>query len=277
VRNRKTESAQINVAIVGAAGRIGRALVRCSQSFPRLRIAAAIERAGHPDLGRDSGTLAGLACNGVAITDSLDAIGECDVVIDFSAHSSLAANLAAAKRLRKPYVLGTTGLTPEEIRAVRGAARSIPVLRSPNMSVGMNLLFELVRRAAASLGPQYDAEIVEMHHRHKKDSPSGTALKLAEKLAEGRKRSLAEIAIYGRKGDADERKPGELCLHAVRGGDIVGDHRVLFAADGEMIELCHRATNRDTFAMGALRAASWLHGRKPGLYDMTDVLRLNED
>jgi len=242
-----------------------------------VRVVCAIESDGHPEIGRDAGEAAGAGALGLKISSGTGSLGKCDVVVDFSARSAVPANIGIAESLGKGFVLGTTGLSPAEGDSVRKAAERIPVLWAPNMSVGMNLLFDLVRRVAAVLGPECDAEVVEMHHRHKKDAPSGTAIRLAQSLANGRGRELEEVAVYGRSGETGERPRGEIGIHALRGGDVVGDHRVLFASEGEILELSHRATNRDAFAMGALRAAVWLNGRPPGLYDMGHVLRLYED
>jgi 4-hydroxy-tetrahydrodipicolinate reductase len=242
-----------------------------------VSVARAVETRGHPDIGQDAGTLAGIAQTGIRISADLGEAEDFDVAVDFSAHSAVPANILKTRDLARGYVLGTTGLSPEECDTVREAAESIPVLWAPNTSVGMNILFDLTRRVASVLGPDYDAEIVEMHHRHKKDAPSGTAIRLAEALAHGRGRELDEVAVYGRSGETGERPRGEIGIHTLRGGDVVGDHRVIFAADGEILELSHRATSRDAFATGALRAAVWLNGRAPGLYDMGHVLRANED
>ena len=197
-----------------------------------------------------------------------------DTLIDFSFHAAVPANMVLAAKLGKPVVLGITGLNAEEEAAVRAAAAKVPLLWTPNMSLGVNLLFAMVEKAAAVLDQDYDAEIVEVHHRHKKDAPSGTALRLGEKIAAGRGQSFREVASFGREGLVGERPRGEIGLHAVRAGDVVGDHTVSFAADGERLEFTHRATSRDAFALGALKAARWLVGRPPGFYDMRAVLGL---
>ena len=263
----------ISVCILGAAGRMGHCLLRAAQGFDDIRVASAIEREDHPALGQDAGTLAGLGSLGVFIGTFKDAAPS-DAIIDFTFHAAVAANLAQAVATRQAFVLGTTGLTPEERQAVNEAARAIPIVWAPNMSLGVNILLDLVRRAAASLDAGYDIEIVEMHHRLKKDAPSGTALGLAEAAARGRAVALDRVAVYGREGMVGERPRGEIGIHAVRGGDVVGDHTVIFAADGERVELAHKASNREAFAKGALTAARWLKGRAPGLYTMRDVLGL---
>ena len=264
-----------SIAILGAAGRMGQKLVSCSRDFPSLRLAAAIEQPGHPALGRDAGTLAGAGETGVALTDPAGA-APADVTIDFTFHAAVPANIAdALAKGAKGYVLGTTGLTPEEKSAVEEAAKRIPIVWAPNFSLGVNLLLSLARQAAALLDSSaYDVEIVEMHHRHKKDAPSGTALGLAEAVAAGRGASLGTEACYGRRGIVGERPSGQIAIHALRGGDVVGDHTVIFAADGERVEIAHKASDRAAFARGALRAAEWVAGREPRIYAMAEVLGL---
>ena len=198
-----------------------------------------------------------------------------DAVIDFTFHEAVPANVRAAAGLGKGYVLGTTGLSDDETAAVQAAAEVVPVVWAPNMSLGINLLSALVRQAAAALGENYDVEVVEMHHRHKQDAPSGTALHLARHVAAGRGQDLDRVADYGRHGMTGEREAGRIAIHAVRGGDVVGDHTVVFAGDAERIELTHRASSRDVFAMGALKAAAWVAAQLPGLYDMSHVLGLS--
>ena len=264
----------ITIAIVGAAGRMGGALIRGSRNGEGLKVVAALEQKGHAALGRDAGAVAGIDAIGVAITDNPKALEPADVLIDFSFHSAVPDNLSRAVRLGKPVVLGTTGLTDAETAAVKAAAGRIPILWAPNMSLGVNLLFAMVEKAAGVLGLEYDAEIVEVHHRHKRDAPSGTALRLGEKIAAGRGQDFKAVARSGRDGLVGERPRGEIGLHAVRSGDVIGDHTVSFATDGERIEFAHRASSRDAFAAGALKAALWLPGRAPGLYDMKDVLGL---
>ncbi len=262
----------VRIGVMGAGGRMGRAIVRCSRSMDGLAVSAAVDRPGHPDLGQDVGVLAGGAPTGTQLVDTSAALAPVDAVIDFSSPDALAGTLAALAGGRAALVVGITGLQDAHTAALREAAASRAVVWAPNMSLGMNLLFALVRRAAAALDSAYDIEIIEAHHRHKKDAPSGTALRLAECAADGRGVDLRTHADYGRQGLTGERPAGRIGIHAVRGGDIVGDHSVLFAAEGEIVELAHRATNRDTFAMGALTAARWAAAREPGLYGMADVL-----
>ncbi len=263
-----------NLVIVGAAGRMGKTLVRCLESFPELKLAGAVDLWDCPNRGKDAGLVAGTGEAGVKITSDLaEVIGSSDVVIDFSGHHGTAGNAPRVAEAGKSFVIGTTGLTAEEKQAVVQAAAKIPVVMASNMSLGMNLLFSLVERAAAVLKAKgYDIEVIERHHRRKKDSPSGTAISLGEAAAKGYGWDLQKVAVHGRGGMVGERPAEQIGFHAVRGGDIIGDHTVLFAADGETLEFSHRATSREAFALGALRAAAWVAGRKPGLYSMRDVL-----
>jgi 4-hydroxy-tetrahydrodipicolinate reductase len=269
-----TEAPQISVAILGGAGRMGMALARCASRDAGLRIGAVIEQAGHEAVGEDAGLVAGVGSTGIAITDDPGEIAKADVVIDFTFHTVVQEHARVASQHGKAMVIGTTGLNADESRAVCDASATIPIVWAPNMSLGVNLLFAMVEKAAQALGVDYDAEIVETHHRHKKDAPSGTAARLAECVAAGRKQDPVASAVYGRHGIVGERPAGQIGVHAVRAGDTVGDHTVIFATDGERVELSHRATSRDTFAVGALRAARWVVGRPPGLYDMKAVLGL---
>lgn len=267
------------VLIVGAGGRMGLAMARliAQRAVPGLELVAAVDRAGAPLLGQDAGVAAGVPALGVVLGADLAAglAARPDVAVDFSSPSATAATAAQVAAAGVPWVVGTTGLGAAEQAAVAQAARKIPVVLSANMSLGVNLLYALVAQAARTLaGLRYDCEIVERHHRRKKDSPSGTALYLGEAAAQGFGWNLQDVAVDGRTGIPGERAEKEIGFHAVRGGDIVGDHTVLFAADGECIELSHRATSRDTLALGALRAAAWLPGRAPALYGMRDVLGL---
>ena len=267
------------VLIVGAGGRMGLAMARliAQRAVPGLELVAAVDRAGAPLVGQDAGVAAGVPALGVVLGADLAAglAARPDVAVDFSSPSAVAATAALLAAAGVPWVVGTTGLGAAEQAAVAQAAQKIPVVLSANMSLGVNLLYALVAQAARTLaGLRYDCEIVERHHRRKKDAPSGTALYLGEAAAQGFGWNLKDVAIDGRTGIPGERPEKEIGFHAVRGGDIVGDHTVLFAADGECIELSHRATSRDTLALGALRAAAWLPGRAPALYGMRDVLGL---
>ena len=265
----------IKVAIVGAAGRMGQALVRCSKLVTGMKVVAAVDTAACPLCGKDSGLISGIGENGINITHDLaPAVKAADILIDFSFHENVPVTVALATQHKKGVVIGTTGLNPEERAAVDEAAKAIPIVWAPNMSVGVNLLFSLVEQAAKALGLDYDVEITEAHHKFKKDAPSGTALRLGEKVAQGRNQNFRDVAVFGREGLGGERPRGEIGIHAIRAADIVGDHTVLFATEGERVELSHRASSRDALAKGALQASLWLAGKKPGLYDMQDVLGL---
>jgi 4-hydroxy-tetrahydrodipicolinate reductase len=263
------------VVVTGAAGRMGATVIRLLAGAEGLALHAAVERPGGP--GGDAGTAAGLGPLGVAIGHDLGAaLSGADVVVDFTSHEASARHAALCAERGVALVIGSTGFTPEARAKVVEAARRIPVVLSPNMSVGVNVLFDLVRRAAATLGDAYDVEIVELHHRKKKDAPSGTAEKLAEVAAEalGRPR---EVLAYERHGLIGERPAKEIGVQTLRGGDVVGEHTVFYCGEGERLELTHRATSREQFARGALRAARWLPGRPAGLYDMADVLGLGSE
>ncbi|MBI2889526.1 MAG: 4-hydroxy-tetrahydrodipicolinate reductase [Nitrospirae bacterium] len=254
---------------------MGRRIVALALAEPkRFALAGAVERAGEPDLGKDAGRLAGGADAGVPVTDDLGAaLSYCDVVIDFSLPMAAVAHAQACRRAKKAVVIGTTGLDARQETALRGFAKTIPLLLSPNMSAGVNLVFDLAARAAAML-PGYDAEIVEIHHRQKVDAPSGTALRLGEVVAGARGSRLDRAGRFERKGTIGPRRSDEIGIQTLRGGDVVGDHTLVLAGPGERIEITHRAHSRDVFAHGALRAAEWLAGRKPGWYGMADVLGL---
>ena len=262
----------IDVVVSGAAGRMGREIVRLVAASSALRLHGAVDRAPGA-LGQDALALAGLPAGRVQVVASLaEALPGAGVVIDFTTFEASAAHAEACAAAGVPLVIGSTGFTPEARARVAAAARRIPVLLSPNMSVGVNVLFELVRRAAAVLGDAYDVEIVELHHKRKKDAPSGTAMKLAEVAAEALGRDAVKDLAFARHGMIGERPAREIGVQTVRGGDIVGEHTVYFCGEGERLELTHRATAREQFARGAVRAAAWLPGRAPGLHDMADVL-----
>lgn len=267
-----------NIVLLGAGGRMGGALVRCLQqgTVEGLHLHGATDLWDHPGLGKDIGLSAGAGETGVLLSSNLAEAAEgADVVIDFSGHQSTSGNAPRIADMGLAWIIGTTGLSDEEKVPIQDAAQRVPVVMAPNMSLGVNLLLSLVEQAATSLrGKGYDIEIIERHHNQKKDAPSGTALGLGEAAAAGYQVNLGDTAVHGREGLVGERTPEEIGFHAVRGGDFVGDHTVLFATQGESVELSHRATSRDTFAMGALRAAAWAVGREPGLYSMHDVLGL---
>jgi 4-hydroxy-tetrahydrodipicolinate reductase len=253
---------------------MGATLTRVIGETEGARLTAAVEHGGSAALGKDAGLLAGVAANAVAIAGEPPAAGVADVWIDFSVATATAAVAAAAAERGAALVVGTTGVSADGKAALAAAARRVPVVFAPNMSVGVNVLLQLVADAARLLGPGYDLEIVETHHRLKRDAPSGTALRLAEALAEATGRDLGRDARYARHGDVGPRSASEIGIQTLRGGDVVGDHTVFFLGLGERIELTHKASSRETFARGAVRAALWTAGRPPGLYDMRDVLGL---
>ncbi|HEY0368442.1 MAG TPA: 4-hydroxy-tetrahydrodipicolinate reductase [Chthoniobacterales bacterium] len=242
----------IRIGLVGAAGRMGQAILRAAEAQPDIEVAARIDV-------------------GDAIGESL---GECDVVIDFSHADATERNCAACLTSAKPLVIGTTGQSNEQTKVIHGAAEKIPIVLASNFSVGVNALFWLTRKANSLLGETFDIEIVETHHRFKKDAPSGTAKRLAQILCEERKLNYEEDVVHGREGLIGERPANQIGMHAIRAGDVVGDHTVIFAATGESLELTHKASSRETFAVGALRAAQWIIGKPARLYDMEDVLGL---
>ncbi|MEX2451711.1 MAG: 4-hydroxy-tetrahydrodipicolinate reductase [Rhodospirillales bacterium] len=263
----------MKIGIVGCAGRMGRMLVSEVLAEDGLALAGGAESPGHAALGQDVAALAGAEAAGIAVSDDIAALfAASDAVIDFTVpataqtHAKLAADHGAA------LVLGTTGLSADDQRAVKAAAKNIPVVQAANMSVGVNLLLGLAERVAGLLGEEYDIEIVEMHHRHKIDAPSGTALALGRAAAAGRKVDLDKTSVRSRDGITGPRAHGAIGFASLRGGDVVGDHSVIFAADGERIELTHKASSRAVFAKGAVRAARWTEGRAAGLYSMRDVL-----
>lgn len=264
-----------NIIVTGATGRMGSRVIALSGEYPEICLYGALEKKGHGDLGRDIGSVLGLGEKDVRLGDSLeDMVGGSDVVIDFTSPAATIQNLRITSEKGKAAVIGTTGLSKEEIDAVRDMSVRIPVVLAPNMSVGVNLLLKVLGDVARVLGDDYDIEIMEAHHRLKKDAPSGTAIKMAQVIAEAVQRDLDEVGVYARKGIIGERSKKEIGIQTVRAGDIVGEHTVLFGGLGERIEITHKASSRDTFARGALRAAMWVAGRKPGLYDMQDVLGL---
>jgi 4-hydroxy-tetrahydrodipicolinate reductase len=269
--------AEIAIGVTGCGGRMGRMLVATIHGTEGCRVAGGIEAPGNPLLGRDLGELAGVGRLGLeAGADPARLFAMSDVVVDFTTPAAAVAHANEAARQKKPIVIGTTGLERAQEDAVAAAAKTAPILRAANMSLGVNLLLGVVREVASRLGPDYDIEIVEMHHRHKVDAPSGTALALGRAAAAGRNIDLDHNSARGRDGITGERKRGEIGFASLRGGDVVGDHTVIFAADSERIELTHRAGSRLVFARGAVRAACWLAspGRAPGLYGMNDVLGL---
>jgi 4-hydroxy-tetrahydrodipicolinate reductase len=266
----------MDVAVLGCAGRMGRAVMAEVLAAPDLRLAAGLERHGHDALGRDLGTLAGAEALGIAAGDDAGlALRGARVAIEFSSPEASAAHAGQAAAAGVAYVVGTTGFDASHKEALERAARRIPIIWAANMSLGVNLLVALAERVGRALGPEaFDVEILEMHHRHKVDAPSGTALALGEAVARGRGVALDRVAVRGRDGMTGPREPGAIGFAALRGGDVVGDHVVTFAGVGERLELAHRATDRRIYARGAVQAARWLAGRPPGLYGMGHVLGL---
>ena len=267
---------ELRALVVGAGGRMGQALIRAVMDEPRLALVGALDREDAPSQGEDAGVHAGARPAGVTISaDPLPLFANADVVFDFTAPAATMAYAELSAQARVVHVIGTTGLDADHEQRLRAAARHARIVRSGNMSLGVNLLAGLVRRAAAVLGPEFDLEILEMHHRHKVDAPSGTALLLGRAAADGRGIALDQHAVRVRDRQTGPRPQGAIGFASLRGGSVVGDHTVVLAGEGEVIELTHRAQDRTIFARGALRAAQWAFDKKPGLYDMADVLGLH--
>lgn len=265
----------INVAVAGATGRMGSRIAALCLENPEMDLAGAFERQGHGKAGQDIGLLIGAGETGVMLVDDIrEVIDKSDVVVDFTSVAATLHNLGIASEKKKAMVIGTTGFSNDDILEIRALTGRIPCVMAPNMSVGVNLLFKVLADVAMVLGDDYDMEIIEAHHRMKKDAPSGTALKMARILADSLGRNIEEVAVYARKGLIGERGKKEIGIQTIRAGDIVGEHTVMFATAGERIEITHKASSRDTFAKGALRAVTWVYGKEPGLYDMNDVLGL---
>jgi len=254
------------VAIAGAGGRMGRVLIEAVLADRELELAAALDAPGSPAVGQPAGAL--------RIGSDLDALAAADVLVDFTRPEGTLAHLQACRKHGKSMVIGTTGFSDAQKARIAEAARSMPIVLSPNFAIGVNVVFRLAQTAAAALGDAYDVQIVEAHHRHKVDAPAGTAAKVGELVAGALGRDLGKVATHGRAGDTGERPAKAIGFHAIRGGDIVGEHTVIFAGAGERVEVAVRSQSRQTYAAGALRAAKWLRGRGPGLYDMFDVLGL---
>jgi 4-hydroxy-tetrahydrodipicolinate reductase len=267
----------VKVVIAGSAGRMGRALIEAVLQAPDMTLAGALEQKNHAVLGRNAGELSGLPC-GVTITDDVGkSMAGGDVLIDFTRPEGTLEHLAACRRLGARMVIGTTGFSDAQKKEIAAAAREIAIVMSPNFSVGVNVAFRLMQVAAGALGGGYDVEILEAHHRHKVDAPSGTALRMGEVVAQALGRDLKKDAVYGREGMTGERKDETIGFATIRGGDLVGDHTVMFIGAGERLEIAHRASSRSNFAQGALRAARFAVSRKAGLYDMADVLGFGDD
>jgi 4-hydroxy-tetrahydrodipicolinate reductase len=268
---------EMRLVVVGAAGRMGRMLIKAISETEGCRLTGAIEREGSDALGQDAGELAGLGPMGIAVTDDpLPVFAQSDGVLDFTSPAGSVSFAALAAQARIVHVIGTTGLQESDFQQLEAAARHARIVQSGNMSLGVNLLAGLVRRVAATLGKEFDIEILEMHHRMKVDAPSGTALLLGEAAAKGRDVSLKERSVRVRDGHTGARPPGDIGFATLRGGSVIGDHTVMFAGPGEMLSLNHHAQDRGIFARGAVKAALWAFDKKPGYYTMDDVLGLGE-
>ncbi len=263
----------MKIGVVGCAGRMGRMLVTQITGTGGCDLAGGSEGPGNPHIGEDVATLAGLPASGLTVSDDAAALfAASDAVIDFTAPAATVAHAELAAETGKVLVVGTTGLEDSHQKVLADAAKRTAIVQAPNFSIGVNLLLALTERVAGILDEDYDIEIVEMHHRHKVDAPSGTALGLGRAAAAGRNVSLSDVAQRGRDGITGPRRSGDIGFAVLRGGDVVGDHTVVFAADGERVELTHKASSREVFARGAVRAALWADGKAPGLYSMQDVL-----
>lgn len=263
----------IKVTVCGAAGRMGSRIIALSKDYPEIKLVGAVESKDNPRLGNDAGVVAGIGELGIKIVDDIEkVIDNTDIAVNFTNPEATIEHLKIVKKHKKSIVIGTTGFDNEQISLVQKASKEIPIVLSPNMSIGVNLLFKILKDVARVLGDDYDVEIIEAHHRMKKDAPSGTAIKMAKVIAEALGRNFDEVAVYARKGIIGERTKKEIGIQTVRAGDIVGEHTVIFGGLGERIEITHKASSRDTFARGALKAALWLYGKPAGLYDMGDVL-----
>ncbi len=267
----------VKAVVIGVGGRMGGRIAHWITMTEGIQIAGAVEGYGHPMIGHDVGEIVGQRHLDVPIVDRLDeVIDKSDVLIEFTHHEASVSHLSLAAEKGKPMVIGTTGFTAQEMDAIRTFTRKTPCVLAPNTSVGVNVLFKVLEDVARILGDDYEVEIIEAHHNQKKDAPSGTAIKMAQIIADVLKRDLERDAVFTRRGMTGARKRTEIGIQAIRGGDIVGDHNVMFITEGERLEFIHRAHSRDNFARGAIRAAKWVVGKPPGLYDMQDVLGLKK-
>jgi len=265
----------VKCIVIGAAGKMGTRIIHALSHTEGIQLVGAVETRGHTAVGTDAGICAGMGTIGIPIVDRIEeSPSDFEVLIDFSTPESSLQTLEYVVLRKKAVVIGTTGFSPEQNERIKNAASSIPCVCAPNMSVGINLMFSIIRHLASILRDEYDIEIIESHHRLKKDAPSGTAMKIAQILSQTLKRDLDQVAVYQRKGFTGIRRREEIGIQVIRAGDIVGDHTVLFAGPGERLEITHRAHSRDTFAQGAVKAALWVATQKPGLFDMQDVLGL---
>ncbi len=265
----------VKAIVAGAAGKMGGRIIHVIQQTDGIHLAAAFEKTDHPSVGSDVGEILGLGNMNLRVAPDLNSVlDEGDVLIDFTHHEASVAHLQQAVAAKTPMVIGTTGFTNDELVTISTLAEEIPCVQAPNMSMGVNLMFKVVEDMARALGDGFDVEIIEAHHHHKKDAPSGTAVKLAQNLAAALGRDLEQVGVYERRGIIGARRSEEIGIQTIRGGDIVGEHTVLFAGVGERLELTHRAHSRDNFARGAVKAALWVANQGPGLYDMQHVLGL---
>lgn len=268
----KEGKGRVQAIVVGAAGKMGGRMIHLINETPSMELYQAVERKDHPSIGRDIGEISGLGKLGIPLEGDLKRGGH--VILDFTNPRTSLESLRIAEENGLAIVIGTTGLNAEQMERVKELCKNVRCVLSPNMSVGMNVMFRIVQEVARVLGPEYDVEILEAHHRMKKDSPSGTALRLGELIARASGRDFGRVGVYGRKGMVGERTREEIGMQVVRAGDIVGEHTVLFGGMGERLEIIHRAHSRDNFARGAIRAALWVVNQPNGLYDMQDVLGL---
>ncbi|WP_289047953.1 4-hydroxy-tetrahydrodipicolinate reductase [uncultured Psychrobacter sp.] len=275
--SQQTEEQTINVGVIGAGGRMGRMLIEAVQDNPQTTLNAAIERQGSSLVGADAGEVAAIGRLEVQIVDDLKAvINDIDVLIDFSLPDATEQNMQICAANKVAMVIGTTGFNEQQEQVLKEASKQIAIVYAGNYSTGVNLSLKLLAMAAKAFGNDADVEVIEAHHKHKIDAPSGTAYMMAEAVAEARGQKLKDVAIYGREGQTGEREAGSIGIHAIRGGEIIGDHTVMFIADGEVVEITHRARARMTFAAGAVRAATWVIKQEVGQYNMQDVLGLND-
>ncbi|WP_019672079.1 4-hydroxy-tetrahydrodipicolinate reductase [Psychrobacter lutiphocae] len=271
----ETNTATVKIGIIGAGGRMGRMLIEAVASNPNTKLTAAIERSGSSLIGVDAGELVALPANGVRLSDDLASeLAKIDVLIDFSLPDSTEQNVKLCAKHHVAMVIGTTGLSEAQEQALNEASEQIPVVYAGNYSTGVNVSLKLIEMAAKAFGDSADIEVIEAHHKHKVDAPSGTAFMMANAAATARGQDLKQVAVYGREGHTGARQQGTIGIHAIRGGEIIGDHSVMFIADGEMVEIKHHARERMTFAAGAVRAAEWVVAQSVGRYDMQDVLGL---
>lgn len=275
--SQQTKEQAIKVGVIGAGGRMGRMLIEAVNDNPQTTLNAAIERQGSSLVGADAGEVAAIGHLNVQIVDDLQAVvDDIDVLIDFSLPDATEKNMQVCAEHNVAMVIGTTGFNEQQEQVLAKASEKIAIVYAGNYSTGVNLSLKLLEMAAKAFGTEADVEVIEAHHKHKIDAPSGTAYMMAEAVADARGQNLKEVAVYGREGQTGEREAGTIGIHAIRGGEIIGDHTVMFIADGEVVEITHRARARMTFAAGAVRAATWVIQQEVGQYNMQDVLGLNE-